>query len=121
MPFDMTPKPILNSTIFELPPLERLERLGDWLYAGGPGEQGWDYTQILSPCKTIGCALGWFRELTGASSEVYFNASDLGITKSEAATIFVSVGDPRKVSEVTPQDVAKTIYSVLKKRGYNHD
>jgi len=113
MPFDATPKPILDPSVRDLLPRERLERLGEWLYAGGPGKEAWDYSFTMNECGTIGCAIGWYRKLTGyaGNGEPEFN-----ITGTQRFDMFIGVGDSfenKSMKQITPQDVAKVIDMVL--------
>jgi len=127
MPFDQLPQPILDPSVRNLPPRDRLITLRDWLYAGGPGREAWDYDQWFeteTKCGTVGCAGGWYEFLTSAPADEDYNydfyAEEFGIDREQVEMIFERSAeiqrpdtDWRNRSWVGPRDVANTIDLVL--------
>lgn len=118
MPFDFMPtQPLLDPSVRDLPPRQRLIRLRDWLYAGGPGEAAWYYPTRMNLCGTVGCAMGWYEHLTGEKrpDEDYLEV-EFGISHEAAAQAFVHANAylEKPWGEVTPRDVANVIDLVLR-------
>ncbi len=112
MPFDRFPQPILDPSVRDLEPRQRLERLRDWLYAGGPGEEAWAYNDWMNDCGTVGCAGGWYSVLT----EAHANRWEFGISENQRLSIFYYAAHfvGGSFRNVTPQDVAFVIDKVLR-------
>ncbi len=119
MPFDFTNIPELTPATRKLAPNDRLIALRDWLYAGGPGMERWDYGELM--CGTVGCAAGWYRELTGIQTSSLYPVLmvEFDLTVTQLMNIFentesiIANKDRLKCDHVQPRHVANVIDLVL--------
>ncbi len=108
MPFDFMPtQAILDPSVRDLEPRQRLERLMDSLYAG-EADENWFYPV----CAT--CALGHYKQTTDI--DFYPGVGEFSISVNATESIFKCAGwiAGKLTDEVTPRDVANCIDLVLR-------